>query len=101
MPSTVARHPLLGDLFERCGGSEASARVGDQDIDRAEAVLDLAAHRFDGAEAGDIAGHCDGFAAVAADAGDDAGHGVLVSSVHGDSGAAPGELGDDGLPDSP
>lgn len=48
---------LLGDLFEGAGSGEAPARVGHQDVYRAELSFDLTAHGFDLGESGDIGRH--------------------------------------------
>src|ERR1035441_7434525 len=48
---------LLWDLLEWGGRSEAAARVGDEDVGRTEAVLDLVSHRLDVLEARDVADH--------------------------------------------
>src|SRR5262249_12106105 len=92
---------VLGDVFQRGGRGEAAAGVGDQNVHRAQFALDLAAHRLDVAEAGDVPGHACGVAAVAADPGGHAGHSVGVPAVDGDRGAAAGELGGDSCADAP
>src|SRR2546429_161201 len=83
------------------GGAGPPGPRGAGDIHWAQAVLDLAAHRLDVAEAGDVPGDAGGIAAVAADPGHHAGHSAGVSAVDGDRGAAAGELGGDGRADAP
>ncbi len=89
------------DLLERRGRGEAAARVGHQDVHRAEARLDGLPQRLDLAEVGNVAGHRHRLAAVAGDGVRDGGRGGRVAAVHGDGGAAPRELAGDGRPDAP
>src|SRR5262249_32018568 len=47
-------------LLQRRGRGEATTSVGDEDIHRAKALLDLMTHRLEVVKAGHVAGHCDG-----------------------------------------
>lgn len=93
--------PVFRYFLKRGGRGEAATRVGDQDADRSQGFLDLAAHGFDLAEVGDIAGHRDRLSTVAGDGRRDLIRRDAVAPVHGDGRTAPRELGGDGCPDAP
>jgi hypothetical protein len=91
--SVDRRAPVLfAHLFERSRRRcREPAGVCDEDVDRSQVILDLAAHRIDLGELRDVAENSNGTSSRALDVGSDGRERALVPAVDGDSGATRGE----------